>query len=507
VSARASNDRVVVLGGGANGLAAAVYLAKRGRAVTLLEARDVLGGLAAAETFHPGYSAPGIHLHTAGVRRFALEATGIELPRAPRAELVLPSRDGSEIRVKPADPTAGALSGNVDDADREAWCAFQAFIAKVRPVAERWMDAPPLGVKDSLWSLLRSAIAVRRLGRETMIELLRIAPMCVADWMRDAFRSERLRAGMCLPAVAGSFTGPWSAHTALLLLLHEALATEDVVGGAAAVTRALEDAARRAGVEVRTACAAEKILVDRGRVTGVRVAGGEELSASAVLSTLDPKQTFLGLVGPPHLPLELGDAARVYRMRGSTAVVRLALSGPLETRAGTRPAALRTGDTLDEIERGFDAAKYRRFAEAPALDVRVPSMTDASLCPAGHAVVTILAHSAAHDLDGGWNDRARKGLRDAVVGALAGVCPTVRDRIVGSDVLAPPDLEARYRLRGGHLLHGEHAPDQFFSFRPSLSSGRYATPIPGLYLGGGGSHPGGGLHLAAGVLAAKGMLG
>jgi phytoene dehydrogenase-like protein len=504
----APGDRLLVLGGGANGLAAATLLARRGRAVTVIEARDSMGGLAAPETFHPGYRAPGTLQDSSRVRPWVLEALGVRLERRPRALIALPSSDGSEIRVRPdeEDPSR-ALAGDIDPRDAGAWRAFRAFVARVRPVFERLMDGPPPGLKDSIWSLLRTAWTVRRLGAGTMTELFRVLPMCVADWMRDSFHSERLRAGLCLPALDGAFTGPWSAHTAMHLLLHETLAAGEVVGGPAAVVARLEEAARASGVELRTGAAAVKILVGPAGVTGVRLAGGEEIGAATVLSTLDPKQTLVELIGPPWLPVELDDDARLYRMRGATAVVRLALSGPLQTRAGTTVEALRTGETLDDIERAWDAAKYRRFAAVPALDVRVPSVADPALCPAGHAVVTIHAHTASLHLDGGWTETTRADLRRAVIDALAAVCPTAADRIVASQVLTPADLAERFRLSGGHLFHGEMAPDQLVSFRPAFSCGRYGTPIPGLYLGGGGSHPGGGLHLASGALAARAILG
>jgi len=501
--------KVVIIGGGPNGLTAATLLARGGCEVHLFEARERFGGMAAPEVFHPGYTAPGLLDDTSGVRPWVLEALGLAqtLRRGPAAPRWVPSPGGG-LTIAPE-----GLSGDVSEGDRAGWRAYRGLIEAARPVIERVMDQPALGVRDSLWSLAKTGWAVRRLGPATMHEVLRVLPMCVADWMRDTFESEPLSAALALGGLTGAYTGPWSAHTAANLLVREALANKPIEGGNPALIAALEGAARGAGANLNPGARVAGIMrrVDRApldaeRAVGVVLADGREIAADAVLSTLDPKRTFLELYDPRTLPLRLLTDVRRYRMRGTTFKVHLALSGPLETASGDTPEALCVGGSLDAVERAWDAAKYRRFAESPALEVRVASRAVGGLCPEGHAVVSILGHAAAFDREGGWTDEARAALGEAALAALATACPGVRDRLVAIEVLSPRDVEARYGVSGGHILHGEHAPDQLLFLRPTLDTSRYSTPVEGLFLGGGAAHPGGGLTLAPGALAARAIL-
>jgi phytoene dehydrogenase-like protein len=326
--------------------------------------------------------------------------------------------------------------------------------------------------------------------------------------MRDTFESERLSAAMALPVMEGGYWGPWSPGTAAVMLLREAVADRQIAGGPAALVDALVKAAAAYGVEVRTSSPVARIEVRHNRVTGLVLADGEKITCERLLATCDPKQIFLDLIGPEWLPLRLADDMRVLRTRGTTAKLHLALSGPLELADGTAVEALHTGETLDDLERAFDPVKYRELPERPALEVRVPSMRDSSLCAdEQHHVASVMVHHAGYDLAGGWTEEARSLLVDRAIDELARYCPTVRERIVTRDLLTPADLAERYRLTGGHIHHGEHALDQLLFMRPSVDCAKYQTPIAGLFLGGSGSHPGGGLSCAPGALAARAMLG
>jgi phytoene dehydrogenase-like protein len=125
--------------------------------------------------------------------------------------------------------------------------------------------------------------------------------------------------------------------------------------------------------------------------------------------------------------------------------------------------------------------------------------------PAGHASVSVLVHFAPYELEGGWTADARERLGDVVVAELERHFPGATEAVTAREVLTPADIEERYGVTGGHVHHGEHALDQLIT-RPTVHTARYATPIAGLFLGGGGSHPGGGVTCAPGALAARTIL-
>jgi phytoene dehydrogenase-like protein len=333
--------------------------------------------------------------------------------------------------------------------------------------------------------------------------------MCVADFLNERFRSPLLVAGLAAPAVAATWAGPWSAGTNTNLILHEAAPGRPVAGGPPALVAALERAARAAGAELRTGAEVARIRLDGGRAAGVELAGGERLDAAHVVATSDPKRAFLDLVEPGALPIGIENEFRRIRMRGTAAKVHLALSGELEiaARRGERFAAIRVGGGhVDELERAFDAVKYRQISPRPHLEIRVPTVHDASLAPSGHHVVSILVSYAPIDLAGGWDARRNAELLDSVLARLAPLAPRLASRIVGAQVLSPADLAREYALTGGQLHHGEPALDQMLVMRPTPSAARYRTPVPGLWLGGSGSHGGGGVNPAAGLLAAEAVL-
>ena len=514
---------VIVIGAGHNGLTAACMLARAGRRVLVLEKNATIGGLCAPEEFHKGYTAPGILHDTAQLRTRILDDIHLDehgLDLRPPEPTLFAGRNGDGVVVRLGDVGATAAEiARVSPNDAKRWVDYRVFIERARDLIEPLLaEAPPdmerLGTFGfgnvgglPLGTANRTAKALRKFGRKDIAGLLRIPPMCVADWLNEWFESDIVKGGLAHGAIQASWAGPWSPGTAGNLLLLECSTRNSVVGGAAGLTTALERAARQYGVKIRTEAEVTRIRLDGDRVEGVELGSGETFEARVVASSADPRTTFLKLVAPATLPMAFEQRVMALRARGTSAKVHLALDRPLEFAAkpGERIARARTTGSLDDLERAFDPVKYRAASERPLLDIFVPTVERPEMAPDGGDVVSLLVHFTPFDLDGGWTDDAREQLGDAAVAELERVAPGVKKAVVARQVLTPADLAERFGIAGGHIHHLEPSLDQLV-MRPTMSTMRYATPLRGLYLCGSGSHPGGGVTCAPGALAADAIV-
>jgi phytoene dehydrogenase-like protein len=516
---------VVIIGGGHNGLVTAFYLAKAGFKPLVLERRPQVGGAAISEEFHPGFRG-SILAHSAGplradiVRDMQLEKNGLQLIK-PEVGVTALSPDGRALVLYSDTKKAAEEISKFSAKDAAKYPEFQRSLEKIGRVISEVLNTTPPDIDNpsnsDLWSMLKAGKAIRDLGKKDMYRLLRWGPMAAADLVAEYFETELLRAVVAARGIFGTFLGPWSAGSSLVLLLRAAADSHPAgsgwfaAGGMGAVTQAMAAAARQAGTEIRSGAEVIEVRVKDGAATSVVLSTGEQISATAIISNADPKRTLLKLVDPIHLSPDFVMKLQHYRMPGTVAKVNLALSGlpkfnALDGNATALNSRIHIGPEIDYLERAFDESKYGEFSKQPYLEIAIPSLGDPSLAPSGQHVMSVYMQYAPFKLKNSDWESQRKKLGQAVVKTLAQYAPGLPQLILTHQIITPQDLEDTYGLTGGHIFHGELALDQFFTMRPLLDWGRYKTPIANLYLCGSGTHPGVGLTGGSGANAAREIL-
>ena len=521
----------VIVGGGHNALVAAGYLSRAGRRVLVLERRDRVGG--AAETADlGGVRVPRLadtvgRLRPSVVRDLDLRSHGLRLV-APDVRVFAPQPDGRAVTLWADETTTVAGLHSWSEHDADAYPDFDrlvrslgAFLAELAAQTPPDIKSPGLG--DALAGL-KLGRTFRGLGRHDAHTILRVLPMAVADFVAEGFETDALRAAIAWRGVRLSSLGPWSAGSTAILLADSAgndsgAAGQTVfaIGGPGAVSDALSASTRAAGGEIRCGADVVSIATRDNRVTGVVLASGEEIAATAVVSGVDPKRTLLDLVDPVTVGPTMRWRAANYRTPGVVTKVNLVLDRrPTFIAANGDDERVVRGRIvvapgIDAVERAFDAAKYGRLSDRPVLEATIPSLVDPSLvdgAAAGTHVMSITAqYSPVRLRAGDWDDAAlRDDFADRVVGVLDDLAPGLASSIVEREVITPLDLEREYGLSDGHPLHGEQALDQWFLWRPFLGSARYRLPVDGLYLCASGAHPGGGITGQPGQNAAREIL-
>src|SRR6266849_2100134 len=301
---------VVIVGGGHNGLVTAFYLAKAGFKPLVLERRSQPGGAAITDEFHPGFRCSTL-AHTAGpirpdiVRDMQLEKHGLRVI-TPETCITALSPDGRALSLYQDENKSSQAIAAFSQKDAAKYPEFEKSLGKIsKVIAEALAITPPDIDRPSggdLWSMLKTGRALRNLGKRDMYRVLRWGPMAVADLVAEYFETELLRAVIAARGIFGTFLGPWSAGSALQLLIraagdsHPAGSSFFAAGGMGALTQAMASSAQAAGVEIRTSAEVIEIRVKDGAATGVLLGTGEEISAKAVISkaefTSAPRSTI-----------------------------------------------------------------------------------------------------------------------------------------------------------------------------------------------------------------------
>jgi phytoene dehydrogenase-like protein len=516
---------VIVLGGGHNGLTTAAYLARAGRKVLVLERRYVLGGAAVTEEVFPGFKFSVASyvvslLRPEIIRELDLPRHGLEI--LPLDGTYTPMPNGDYLwRVNDHAKTRREIARH-SRVDAEAYDEYGKAMVEmgrfVKPILGMTPPDPTSLNPRGLMNLLFLGRRFQRLTPDDKYNQVQLMTMSAVDFLDQWFETDVLKATMSASGIIGTFLGVRSPGTAYVLLHHYMGEIDGAFrswgfsrGGTGAISNAIASAAREAGVEIRTEAAVARIRSRNGTATGVTLSNGDELDADLVLSSVDPRLTFLKFIESKDLPSDFIDEVRRYKFRGSSGKVNLALDALPDFTSLPGPGAHLRGaisisPSIDHMERAYDQAKYGEFSSRPYIDMVIPTLTDPSVAPPGKHILSCFVQYAPYALAHGTWDEQREAFGDAVVDTIAQFAPNIRRIIRHRQVLTPLDLERDFGLSEGNIFQGELTLEQLFFLRPAAGWAQYATPIRNLWMCGSGAHPGGGIMGAPGRNAALRIL-
>ena len=520
---------VIVIGGGHNGLVTAGYLQRAGRQTVVLEARSQVGGACITEEVFPGYQVSTTSyvcslLRPKIIKDLELEKYGLVfLPRDPSSFSVFDD-DRYLMFWKDQKKTQEQIA-KFSKKDAESFPKYEALLEQLSEFVEPiLMMTPPDPLSNSpanLMNLAKLGWKARGLG-ENVYEKLRILSQSASDFLDRWFESDQLKSTLATDGIIGAFASPQTPGTAYVLLHHvmgETFGQKGVwayvKGGMGMITQAMAKSFESHGGEVRLSSPVVKVLMKNGKAVGVALQSGEEIYAQKVISSADPKRTFLNFFDRDELDREFLSRVESIRYRSATFKMNLALSGVPNWKAlpnvNGQPGPQHRGTmhispSMEYIENAYRDAKAGKASQKPILECTMASVVDPSLTPPGKHLMSIFTQYAPYDLKQGDWKTEREAYADRCIGLLEQYAPGFKDLVIDRHLLSPKDLESEYFLTGGNIFHGEMSLDQLFFMRPLPECARYKTPVKNLYLCGSGTHPGGGVMGASGHNAAREIL-
>ena len=529
----------IIIGGGHNGLIAAAYLAKRGKRVCVLERRPMLGGCSVTEDLWPGYKVSTASyvvslLLPEIISDLQLKQNGLTiLPRVPSS--FTPMRDGRHLMLG-ADPQKNfdQIAG-FSKTDAESFVRYEKVLEDVARHLEPVLNqaAPDLLPLPASWRRIGMGKKLRDLKKgwalrralasmeETIPEGIELLTAAARPVLERWFETEVLKTTLATDAVIGAFASISQPGTAYVLL-HHVMGTAGgargvwgyVEGGMGALSDSIATVCRQLGVVIETECEVQQIMIDKNQTRGVLLSDGRELGASVVASSVDANLTFNHFLKEADLPSPFRAAVDRIDYSSATAKINLALSELPNFKclpsAGIAPqhnGTIHIGETLEEVERAYDDAKYGEPSKNPIVEITIPTSVDRTISPEGKHIMSMFVQYAPYKLKDGlvWDD-IKEGFADRCVERVAEYAPNITNAIEHRQVLSPVDIERTYGLTGGNIFQGSMNLNQLHMMRPVPGWADHRTPIQGLYMCGAASHPGGGVMGACGKNAAEEIL-
>ncbi|HTI96230.1 MAG TPA: NAD(P)/FAD-dependent oxidoreductase, partial [Rudaea sp.] len=495
------------------------------------EKRGVVGGAAVTEEFHPGFR-NSVAAYTVSllqpkvIRDLDLAAHGLKIVLR-RANNFLPRPDGSYLLTGEGRTRAEVAKFSHKDAAR-----LPEYERRLDAIADLLRDLalqPPPNVTDGSWlKALPELLRAGRLGKRMKsldatlrTDLLDLFAISAAEYLDRFFESEPIKAVLGFDGIVGNFASPYTPGSAYVLLHHVFGEVNGVkgawghaLGGMGAITQAMAKSAMASGVQIRADCGVREILVEHngskpGRAVGVITDKGETLRAKTIVANVNPKLLYERLLDPAVVPAPVRERMANWRCGSGTFRMNVALSHLpnftcLPGEGDHLTAGIIMAPSLDYMDRAYLEARAGGWSKNPIVEMLIPSTLDDSLAPKGQHVASLFCQHVEPVLSGGrnWDDH-REEVADVMIATVDKFAPGFKDSVLGRQIKSPLDLERDFGLLGGDIFHGALSLNQLFSARPMLGYANYRGAVPGLYLCGAGTHPGGGVTGAPGHNAAQ----
>lgn len=516
----------VIIGGGHNGLVCAYYLARAGKSVRVLERRPIVGGAAVTEEFHPGFrnsvaSYTVSLLQPKVIRDMKLAERGLRIVERPISNF-LPQEDGGYLKLGGGLERTQAEFRRFSQHDADALPGYYETLDTVADVLRDLALQSPPNIGDGIHTLIAAARQGRGLTKLSLAQqrdVLELFTKSARTFLDSWFENEAIKAAFGFDAVVGNFASPDTPGSAYVLLHHvfgevngKKGAWGHAIGGMGAITQAMRKACEELGVEITLEAPVAQVLVDGGRAVGVKLESGAEVMGDAVISNVGPRLLYDKLIAASDLAPEFRRRVKAFKVGSGTFRMNVALSELPRFSCLPQPGEhLQSGiiiaPTLDYMDRAYTDAKQTGMSKAPIVEMLIPSIVDDSLAPPGQHVASLFCQQFAPELPDGrsWDDAREEGA-DLIIDTVERWAPGFKASVIARQIHSPLDLERKFGLTGGDIMHGNMSLDQLWAARPILGNGAYRGPLKGLYMCGAGTHPGGGVTGAPGHNAAREIL-
>jgi phytoene dehydrogenase-like protein len=517
----------IIVGGGHNGLVCAFYLARAGHSVTVCERRGVVGGAAVTEEFHPGFrnsvaSYTVSLLHERVIADMDLHKHGLRIVERPIANF-LPTADGGYLKVGGGVQRTQAEVAKFSARDAEALPKYYAMLDAVGDVLRDLAIETPPNQPDGIWGFpraLRQGNILRGLDLARQRDVLDLFTKSARDMLDSWFESDPIKAALGFDSIVGNYASPDTPGSAYVLLHHTFGGVNGkkgnwghAIGGMGAITQAMAQACAGVGADILLNAPVQRVVVNNGRATGVILEGGRELTADIVVANVNPKLLYQRLIAPEALDDDFRRRIAAYKCGSGTFRMNVALAElpDFTCLPGSEPAehhasGIVLAPTLNYMDQAYVDARRLGWSRYPIVEMLIPSVVDDTLSPPGQHVASLFCQQVAPELPGRDWASAREEVADLMIETVTRFAPNFRQSVLGRMSLTPMDLEEKFGLIGGDIMHGNMGLDQLWSARPVLGHGSYRGPIRGLYMCGAGTHPGGGVSGMPGHNAAREVL-